>query len=261
MGPTIALDWLDTRDIRAVVTSAERVLQGAPSTLTLAMALHFPAPEDDDVERLTRVVSALIAGSDDVAGAELAPLAGVTHEQRPAPRLPELARASWPAGIGSRTKSPSKQLLADVMARDAFVCAYCGRKTIILGVLRLLSLRFPLEFPAHPNWKKSEVHAAYWDISTTVDHLQPVSRGGAWNEMENLVTACARCQYQKGNLPLDVLGWQSSPGTWCKSSAPRSLGRTMAAQAAWSWAVSSLISVSMSGPDPVSTRDIDSADR
>jgi hypothetical protein len=39
-------------------------------------------------------------------------------------------------------------------------------------------------------------------------------------------------------------GQQSSPGTWCRSAAPRSSVR-LAAQAAWSCAVSSLISLSM----------------
>ena len=38
---------------------------------------------------------------------------------------------------------------------------------------------------------------------------------------------------------------ESSPGTWCKSSAPRSSVRLAAAQAAWSWATSSLISLSV----------------
>jgi hypothetical protein len=38
---------------------------------------------------------------------------------------------------------------------------------------------------------------------------------------------------------------ESSPGTWCRSSAPPSSVKTMAAQAAWSWATSSLISLSV----------------
>ena len=35
-----------------------------------------------------------------------------------------------------------------------------------------------------------------------------MSVGGSWNSSENLVTACARCQYQKGNRSLESLGWQ-----------------------------------------------------
>jgi hypothetical protein len=73
--------------------------------------------------------------------------------------------------------------------------------------MRLISVRFPAAFPFHPNWKKSVAHRLYWDISASLDHVVPVSRGGPWNEPENLVTACSRCQYQKRNLPLDVLGW------------------------------------------------------
>jgi hypothetical protein len=54
---------------------------------------------------------------------------------------------------------------------------------------------------------------------------------------------------------------KSSPGTWCKTSTRRSSVRIVAAQAAWSWAVSSLFSVSMSWPEPVRTRETDSAER
>jgi ANTAR domain-containing protein len=56
-------------------------------------------------------------------------------------------------------------------------------------------------------------------------------------------------------------GTKSSPGTWCKRITRRSSGRAMAAQAAWSWAVSSLLSACMSWPGPVRTREIDSAER
>jgi hypothetical protein len=53
-------------------------------------------------------------------------------------------------------------------------------------------------------------------------HLhQPRPRPGGlhwrdWQALANLVTACARCQYQKSNLPLSALGWtiRDSDRTW-----------------------------------------------
>jgi hypothetical protein len=75
-------------------------------------------------------------------------------------------------------------------------------------VLRLLSNRFPEALPFHANWKKSETHPAYWDIATSLDHVSAVSRGGDWKAVENLATACYRCQHQKSNHSLDVLGWK-----------------------------------------------------
>jgi hypothetical protein len=172
------------------------------------VAVPLPTPDNKDVERLKRVVEAIVAGDETTADAEIAPIAGLTCELKPLDPMPTLPRSGWPPGIGVTTRSPSVSVIAGVYVRDSFTCSYCSRKTIVLGVLRLLSLRFGDVFPFHPNWKKSEAHRAYWDISTSLDHAVPVSRGGEWHAIENLVTACARCQYQKANHPLEVLGWE-----------------------------------------------------
>ncbi|MEE1622255.1 HNH endonuclease [Zafaria sp. Z1313] len=58
-----------------------------------------------------------------------------------------------------------------VLRRDGHACAYCGR------------------------------HA------TTVDHVQPRSRGGA-DTWENLVACCLACNSAKGNRTLRQLGWK-----------------------------------------------------
>lgn len=61
-----------------------------------------------------------------------------------------------------------------VFERDGFQCAYCKKQLT----------RF----------------------SATVDHLQPVSRGGD-NSFTNLVTACLHCNSRRGNRPvMDAIG-------------------------------------------------------
>lgn len=59
----------------------------------------------------------------------------------------------------------------NVLARDRMKCGYCGGK------------------------------------ATTVDHIQPKSRGGL-HEWENVVAACLPCNQRKGNKTLKELGWK-----------------------------------------------------
>ena len=58
-----------------------------------------------------------------------------------------------------------------IYLRDSFMCQYCGR----------------------------DLHmAAPFDV--TLDHLVPRSEGGS-NKNENLITACRRCNSQRGSKP------------------------------------------------------------
>ncbi len=52
----------------------------------------------------------------------------------------------------------------NVLRRDNFKCAYCGRS----------------------------------DLQLTIDHIEPKSRGGL-DEWENLITACIKCNNKKGD--------------------------------------------------------------
>ena len=74
--------------------------------------------------------------------------------------------------------------------------------------MALVSMRFPVEFPHHRNWRRDVTHRLFWDLSTSLDHVHAVSAGGAWDVPGNLATVCARCQYQKGNQTLEALGWR-----------------------------------------------------
>jgi len=163
---------------------------------------------DDVVDRFAEAARALIAGDDERAERALAPVAGETIDSDPIVRMPVLPAPPYLPANGTMTASPPHRTIAGIYLRDSFICVYCGRRTIFLGVLRLISARLPEAVPFHPNWKRSVTHRIYWDLSTSVDHLTPVSRGGDRSDPANLVTACARCQYQKKNQSLDSLGWK-----------------------------------------------------
>lgn len=78
------------------------------------------------------------------------------------------------------------------------------------GALRILSLLAPSAFPAHPNWKMSETHIAYWECFPTLDHLLPIARGGADTD-KNLMTTSMLRNGAKSNWTLNELGWKLHP--------------------------------------------------
>jgi hypothetical protein len=82
--------------------------------------------------------------------------------------------------------------------------------------MRLASGRLGTGFGYQKNWRSDLTHRLYWDLSTSLDHVGPVSLGGSWWEVSNLATACWRCQEQKSNLPLSDLGWtlKRPEGSW-----------------------------------------------
>ena len=97
-----------------------------------------------------------------------------------------------------------------VFLRDGFVDRYTGKRLMFPGILRLLFRLFPTEFPFHPNWKMSETHPAYWELFPTIDHVIPVTRGGADHE-ENWVTTAMVQNAAKANWTLAELGWVLHP--------------------------------------------------
>ena len=59
----------------------------------------------------------------------------------------------------------------------------------------------------------SETHEAFWELSPTVDHVVPVSRGGLDSE-SNWMTTSMRRNSAKANWTLDELGWRlHAPGS------------------------------------------------
>jgi 5-methylcytosine-specific restriction endonuclease McrA len=171
----------------------------------------FPEHENSIAIRIREVTASLARGDRSTAAAFLEPLVGITCRSDPIVPAPVLSRSGWPAGSGAKTRNPPPLVIARVYHRDNFTCRYCGRWTVPTQILRLVSAAFPDEFPYHPNWRMDITPRVYWDISTSIDHIHAVSTGGSWQDPANLATACARCQYQKSNLPLEILGWQLRP--------------------------------------------------
>jgi hypothetical protein len=100
-----------------------------------------------------------------------------------------------------------------VFLRDGFVDRYSGERLVFPPVLRVISLELPEVFPIHRNWKMSETHPAYWDLSPTIDHVVPVALGGVDDE-SNWVTTSMRRNAAKGSFTVEQMDWTlCSPGS------------------------------------------------
>ncbi|QHE73883.1 HNH endonuclease [Rhodococcus sp. WAY2] len=109
------------------------------------------------------------------------------------------------ATLKATRKYTERQCLR-VFYRDGFLDRYSGTKLVHPGALRTLSKIIPDEFPAHPNWSMSQTHFAYWELFPTIDHVVPVTRGGA-DEEANWVTTSMLRNSAKAHWTLDELGW------------------------------------------------------
>ena len=100
----------------------------------------------------------------------------------------------------------------EVFLRDGFIDRYSGDKLVYPPVLKILSNLFKKDFPYQKHWKMSETHIAWWELSPTVDHVDPVAREGA-DDDENWVCTSQLRNSAKSNWTLDELGWklQDSP--------------------------------------------------
>jgi hypothetical protein len=107
-----------------------------------------------------------------------------------------------------RRHSVRRMLTAFV--RDGFVDRYSGRRLICVAALRLISKRLPDHFPLQPNWRMDACHFAFWELAPTIDHIMPVSRGGADDESNWATTSMLR-NSAKANFTLDELGWSLYP--------------------------------------------------
>lgn len=93
-----------------------------------------------------------------------------------------------------------------IFVRDGFIDRYTGDKLINPGVLKIISVFCPDEFPYHPHGKMTEGHIAYWELFPTIDHVIPIARGGKDNS-ENWVTTSMLHNQVKNNWTLEQLKW------------------------------------------------------
>lgn len=97
-----------------------------------------------------------------------------------------------------------------VFIRDGFIDRYSGDRLLFPPVLRVLSAKLPTLFPYHPAWKTDRTHPAYMALSATVDHVNPVTLGGA-DDMSNWITTSMARNFAKQNTTLESLGWTLRP--------------------------------------------------
>jgi hypothetical protein len=104
-----------------------------------------------------------------------------------------------------------RQMLT-AFVRDGFIDRYCDARLVCVAALRLISKRLPDQFPFQTNWRTDACHFAFWELVPTLDHILPVSRGGADDESNWATTSMLR-NLAKANFTLDELGWSlCSPG-------------------------------------------------
>ncbi|MFM9904917.1 MAG: HNH endonuclease [Pyrinomonadaceae bacterium] len=113
-----------------------------------------------------------------------------------------------PTAKSGRNYTP--RTMTKIFVRDGFIDRYRGTKLVFPPTLRILSQYLPLDFPYHKNGKMTEGHFAYWELFPTIDHAQPVARGGI-NEEDNFVCCSLLTNSIKSNWTLEQLQWELLP--------------------------------------------------
>jgi hypothetical protein len=154
--------------------------------------VSIPPPDDDYPAAIQKVIEAVLErGKDEGAKA----LREIAYPRRAIANRPALTR----------------EIQGRVFRRDRFRCRYCGGRLIPTPMMELLGGLYPDQFPWQPNWKGGQTHPAILSRSPVVDHVDPGSVGGAWLDVDNLVTACWPCNARKGDISLSRLGWELLP--------------------------------------------------
>lgn len=142
---------------------------------------------------LTEVCDALARGQHDKASR-------ILEDQYPFVPLPSMGRRY------------STHQLMDLHWRDGFLDRYGGSRLIFPGTLRLLSKLLPEQFPFNSHWKTDKCHIAFYELFPTLDHIVPITRGGA-DHPNNWVTTSMVRNAAKANFTLEEVGWSlRSPG-------------------------------------------------
>lgn len=122
-----------------------------------------------------------------------------------------LARNELPFEPSEQTKrSRTDAEKVSVFLRDGFIDRYSGDRLVFPGTLLLLSHLLPEEIPYHPNWTPSKCHMLIWYLYPTVDHVEPVARGGS-DTTDNLVCTSMPRNDAKSHWTLKELGWHPHP--------------------------------------------------
>ena len=126
------------------------------------------------------------------------------------PAAKDIVKKKYPHNPRKKNERNNYQKLlkkTEIFRRDGFIDRYSGEKLIYPPVLKILSVLMEKEFPYQKNWKMSETHIAWWELIPTVDHVEPVARGGE-DEKENWVCTSQLRNSAKSNWKLEELGWE-----------------------------------------------------
>lgn len=108
----------------------------------------------------------------------------------------------------SRTYTVRQKM--EQFSRDGFIDRYSGERLVNPGMLKVISVYFPEEFPYHSHWKTTETHQAYWELVPTIDHIIPIANGGK-DAPENWATTSMLNNSIKSNWTLEQLRWSLYP--------------------------------------------------
>lgn len=93
---------------------------------------------------------------------------------------------------------------------DGFIDRYTGKKLLNPGILKIISVYLPNEFPFQSHWKMTQTHIAYWELIPTIDHIYPIAKGGQDDE-KNWVTTSMKNNSIKSNYTIDEIHWRVYP--------------------------------------------------
>ena len=159
---------------------------------------------EEDGPILGRAVRLLIDDKDAAARAELATLSP-SDPVLPPQFVPSVSISA----LGVKRPNVTPAILAPILRRDHWCCRYCGRRLVVAGVLELLGILAPVEFPFPPghHLPAAGTHPAARRTYPEVDHVHAGSAGGSWTDASNLVATCVPCNERKGNRG----GWMLQP--------------------------------------------------
>lgn len=102
-----------------------------------------------------------------------------------------------------KERMPTQATKIAALQRDGFQCRYCGVPVVPSSVRNAMVL----EYPELRIWGNSNAtqHAAFQALWLQYDHIIPASFGGS-NEIDNIVTACAGCNYIKMHFHIEEIG-------------------------------------------------------
>ncbi|MFN6128678.1 MAG: HNH endonuclease [Planctomycetota bacterium] len=123
----------------------------------------------------------------------------------------KIIRSEYPfVPLSKSVRKYKKRETLKVFLRDGFIDRYRGNRLVFPPALRLLSTYLTDDFPYNKNGDMKKGHIAYWELFPTIDHKEPVAKGGA-DEEANWVCCSLMTNSIKSNWTLEELRWELGP--------------------------------------------------